>query len=151
MTLWSGRREIRLLSVTGDATGSTVMYLPAEKVLAMGDVLVSPEDGNGPPPWTTNSYAVTPWLESLRKLDALDAKAIVPGQGPAMHDKAYLRRTIALFAAVIDQVHAALEKGTVKLEEVQKAVDVDGIGREYTPGAPLAEDFHPWVGFSPRR
>src|SRR5262249_43063116 len=142
MTIWSGRREIRLLSVTGDATGSTVMYLPAEKVLATGDVLVSPEDGNGPPPWTTNSYAVTPWLDSLRKLDALDAAVIVPGQGPAMHDKAYLRRTMALFAAVIDQVHAALGKGTVKLEEIAKAVDVDWIGREYTPGAPLAEDFH---------
>jgi glyoxylase-like metal-dependent hydrolase (beta-lactamase superfamily II) len=60
-------------------------------------VLVSPENGQGPPPWTTNSYAVTPWLESLRRLEALDARVVVPGQGPAMHDKAYLRRTIELF------------------------------------------------------
>jgi cyclase len=55
MTFWSGRREFRLLSMTGDATASAVLYLPAEKVLVTGDVLVSPEDGNGPPPWTTNS------------------------------------------------------------------------------------------------
>jgi glyoxylase-like metal-dependent hydrolase (beta-lactamase superfamily II) len=147
MTLWSGRRELRLMSVAGDATGSTVLYLPGSKVLATGDVLVSPEDGQGPPPWTTNSDAVTPWLESLRRLDGLDVSVIVPGQGPAMHDKAYLRRTIELFATVIAQVHAALESGRVGLKEVQAAVDVDRIGHEYTPGASLSNDFHPWVEF----
>jgi glyoxylase-like metal-dependent hydrolase (beta-lactamase superfamily II) len=145
MTFWSGRREFRLMSVTGDATASTVLYLPGSRVLVTGDVLVSPEDGQGPPPWTTNSYSVTPWLESLRRLDALDAAAIVPGQGPVMHDAAYLRRTIELFAAVIGQVHTALERGAVKLKDVQGAVDVDRIGAAYTPGAPLSEDFRPWV------
>jgi cyclase len=147
MTFWSGRREFRLVSVTGDATASTVLYLPGHKVLVTGDVLVSPEDGNGPPPWTTNSYAVTPWLESLRRLDALDVDAVVPGQGPTMHDKAYLRRTIELFAAVIDQVHAALEHGTVGLEQVQAAVNVDQIGLAYAPGSPLNPGFHRWVTF----
>ena len=145
MTFWSGPREFRLMSVTGDATASTVLYLPGHKVLAMGDVLVSPEDGNGPPPWTTNSYSVTPWLDSLRRLDALDVAAIVPGQGPTMHDKAYLRRTIELFAAVLGQVHAALERGVVSLEQVQAAVNVDQIGLAYVPGAPLDPDFHRWV------
>jgi len=118
MTFWSGKREVRLMSVTGDATGSTVMFLPAERILVTGDVLVSPEDGKGPPPWTTNSYAVTPWLETLRRLDALEPTAIVPGQGPTMHDRTYLQRTIQLFAAVLDQVHTALERGVVGLEQV---------------------------------
>lgn len=145
MTFWSGHSEFRLLSVTGDATGSTVLYLPGRNVLVMGDVLVSPEDGNGPPPWTTNSYAVTPWLESLRRLEALETAAIVPGQGPTMKDEAYLRRTIELFAAVIDQVHAALERGVVGLPEVQAEVNVDAIGLAYTPGSPLDEDFPLWV------
>jgi glyoxylase-like metal-dependent hydrolase (beta-lactamase superfamily II) len=145
MTFWSGQREFRLMSVTGDATASTVLYLPGEKILATGDVLVSPEDGKGPPPWTTNSYSVTPWLETLRRLDSLDLVAIVPGQGPTMHDKTYLRRTIELFAAVIDQVHAALERGTVALDKVQAAVNVDVIGAAYIPGAPPSEDFHRWV------
>jgi cyclase len=147
MTLWSGRREFRLMSLTGDATGSTVLYLPGSKVLVTGDVLVSPEDGKGPPPWTTNSYAVTPWLESLRRLEALDAIIIVPGQGPAMHDKAYLRRTIELFASIIDQVHTVLERGLVKLSQVQAAVNVDRIGLEYAPGTALSEDFHAVVAF----
>jgi glyoxylase-like metal-dependent hydrolase (beta-lactamase superfamily II) len=141
MTFWSGSRELRLLSLTGDATAATALYLPDDKVLVTGDVLVSPEDGTGPPPWTTSSYAVTPWLESLRRLEALDADIIVPGQGPAMHDKEYLRRTIRLFATVIDQVHVALERGVVKLAQVQAAVDVKAIGQEYAPGHPLDPDF----------
>jgi cyclase len=145
MSFWSGKREFRLMSVTGDATASTVLYLPDRKVLAAGDVLVSPEDGKGPPPWTTNSYSVTPWLETLRRLNSLDLDAIVAGQGPTMRDTAYLRRTIELFAAVIDQVHAALERGTVTLEKVQAAVNVDSIGATYTPGVPPSEDFHHWV------
>jgi glyoxylase-like metal-dependent hydrolase (beta-lactamase superfamily II) len=146
MTFWSGAREFRLMSVTGDATASTVLYLPGSRVLVTGDVLVSPEKGNGPPPWTTNSYAIAPWLESLRRLEALESRAIVPGQGPTMRDEAYLRRTIALFAAIRDQVHSALERGIMRLEEVQAAVNVDAIGREYNPGLDVAGDFRGWVG-----
>lgn len=145
MALWSGGREMRLFSVTGDATASTVLYLPGSRILATGDVLVSPEDGHGPPPWTTNSYSVTPWLETLRRLESLDVAAVVPGQGPVMHDKAYLHRTAELFAGVIGQVQAALERGALRFEDVRKAIDVDRIGAEYTPGAPLAPGFHDWV------
>jgi glyoxylase-like metal-dependent hydrolase (beta-lactamase superfamily II) len=147
MTFWSGKRELRLMSVTGDATGSTVMFLPAERILVTGDVLVSHEDGKGPPPWTTNSYSVTPWLETLRRLDALEPVAIVPGQGPTMHDRTYLERTITLFAAVLDQVHAALERGVVGVEAVRKAVDVDRIADAYAPDAAKSEDFLLWLQY----
>ena len=82
LTFWRGAREFRLFSMTGDATRSAVLYLPAEKILVTGDVLVSPPDGQGPPPWTTNWYAIAPWLASLRRLETFDAHVIVPGQGP---------------------------------------------------------------------
>ncbi|HJT17933.1 MAG TPA: MBL fold metallo-hydrolase [Thermoanaerobaculia bacterium] len=146
MRFQSGGREFRLMSMTGDASASTVLFLPAEKIVVTGDVLVSPEDGHGPPPWTTTSYAVSRWLDSLHRLDALDAAVIVPGQGPAMHDKTYLRRTIRLFSAVIDQVHAALAAGLATLPEVRKAVNVDSIGLDYMPGGTaLNDDFHLFV------
>ena len=54
-------------------------------------------------------------------------------------------------AAVIGQVHTALAGGRVRLEDVQAAVDVDRIGREYTPGAPLGENFRPWVAILTRK
>ena len=135
LVLWSGRREFRLASVTGDATGSTVLYLPAEKILVTGDALVTQEEGNGPPPWTTTSYAITPWLNSLRGMERLDARIVVPGQGPAFHDTAYLALTADLFESIITQVHAALERGLVTLSEVQAVVNVDSIGRRYSPNA----------------
>jgi cyclase len=134
LTFWRGDREFRLFSVTGDATGSAVLYLPAEKILVTGDVLVSPPDGQGPPPWTTNSYAITPWLTSLRQLEALDSAVIVPGQGPAMRDKTYLRLTVQLFTGIIDGVHQALARGVYKSDDLVAAVNVDAIGRQYPKG-----------------
>jgi cyclase len=134
LTFWRGAREFRLFSMTGDATGSAVLYLPAEKILVTGDVLVSPEDGQGPPPWTTNSYAIAPWLASLRRLETFDAAVIVPGQGPAMRDKAYLSLTAQLFAAVVDGVQRALERGIFKADDIVAAVNLDAIGRQYPQG-----------------
>ena len=146
MRFWSGKREFRLISVTGDATASTILFLPGSRILATGDALVSPEDGHGPPPWTTNSYSVTPWLESLRLMDALDPAKIVPGQGPTMRDQAYLERTIELYVAIISQVQAALARGLITEDEVRKVIDVDRIGLAYTPDTGLDENFHGWVG-----
>jgi cyclase len=129
-----GRREFRLMSATGDASGSAVLYLPDERILATGDVLVRQEGGEGAQPWTTNSYRITPWLASLRALEALDLRIIVPGQGPALPDKAYLRLTIALYESIIRQVHAALEQGAVRLDQVQAAVKLDDIRQQFTRG-----------------
>jgi cyclase len=134
LTFWRGGREFRLFSMTGDATGSAVLYLPAEKILVTGDVLVSPPDGQGPPPWTTNSYAISPWLTSLRRLEAFDADLIVPGQGPAMRDKGYLRLTVQLFAGVVDGVQRALERGIYRADDIVAAVNLDAIGRQYPQG-----------------
>ena len=143
LTFWRGSREFRLFSMAGDATGSAVLYLPAERILVTGDVLVSPPDGQGPPPWTTNSYAIAPWLASLRRLEAFDAAVIVPGQGPAMRDRTYLRLTVQLFAGVVGGVQRALERGVYRADDIVAAVDVDAIGRQYPkaevgPGTPFA-------------
>lgn len=146
LVFWSGQREFRLYSATGDATGSAVLYLPAERILVTGDVLVAREDGQGSPPWTTNSFAITPWLESLDALLRLDTRIIVPGQGLAFRDKAYLQATRDLFAAVIDQVHSALERGVVGQAAVRGAVDVDAIGRRYRTDGTQPTNFREWVG-----
>jgi glyoxylase-like metal-dependent hydrolase (beta-lactamase superfamily II) len=146
LIFWSGAREFRLISETGDASAATVLYLPKEKILVTGDVLVSQEDGQGPPPWTTNSYKISPWLASLRTLSTLDLNVIVPGQGPAMRDKTYLMLTIDLFASTLAQVHSALESGKVTLAEVTSAVNLDSLGARYTPGVakPTWDDWPLW-------
>ena len=134
MEFQRGRRVFRLLSAMGDASGSTVLYLPIERLLVTGDVLVRQENGEGAQPWTTNSYKIAPWLASLRALERLDVSTIVPGQGPALPDKTYLRLTISLYDSIIRQVHEALEKGAVRLDQVQAAVKLDDIRRQFTRG-----------------
>jgi glyoxylase-like metal-dependent hydrolase (beta-lactamase superfamily II) len=151
LVFWSGSREYRLLSATGDATTSTVLYLPAEKILVTGDVLVAPESGDGPPPWTTNSFAITPWLESLRSLERLDVTTIVPGQGKAFRNKDYLRLTIETFDAIITQVHAALERRVVGVDPVLAAVDVEAQGKKYGPNGGVSPNFKPWVAALARK
>jgi hypothetical protein len=64
-----------------------------------------------------------------------------------MRDRTYLERTIQLFAAVIDQVHAALERGVVGVEAVQKSVNVDRIADAYAPDAAKSEEFHHWLQY----
>lgn len=130
--LWSGDREFRLFAATGDASGSTVLYLPRERILVTGDVLVRQEDGRGAPPWTTNSYQITSWLNSLKGLQLLDVAVIVPGQGPPLYDKSYLNLTVTLFQSILDQVHAALEHGAVTRTEVEAAVKLDSIRTQFT-------------------
>jgi glyoxylase-like metal-dependent hydrolase (beta-lactamase superfamily II) len=136
MRFRSGRREFRLFSATGDASGSAVLYLPADRILVTGDVLVRQEDGDGAQPWTTNSYRISPWLASLRAMEAMDVGIIVPGQGPALNDKTYLRMTISLYESIIRQVHTALERGAVRLDQVQAAVKLDEIRQQFTKGNP---------------
>jgi glyoxylase-like metal-dependent hydrolase (beta-lactamase superfamily II) len=136
LTIWNGEREYRLVSMTGDASGSAVLYLPRERILITGDVLPRAEDGRGAQPWTTNSYKIRPWLESLRQMDALDVRVIVPGQGPAMFDKAHLRRTIGLFESIISQVAAAAEKGIFRMDQLVAAVDLRAIRSGFTGDDP---------------
>jgi hypothetical protein len=69
-------------------------------------------------------------------MEALDATIIVPGQGPELRDKEYLRHTIALFEAIISQVHAALEGGAVTVSEVRERVKLDAIQDRFTAGDP---------------
>ncbi len=59
----------------------------------------------------------------------------MPGQGAPLHDKTYLKLTADLFAAIIAQVHQALEHGQVTMAQVQAAVNVDSFGNRFTPGA----------------
>ena len=43
------------------------------------------------------------WLETLEKIDALEASVIMPGHGPPLHDKALLHATIDVFRTLLRQ------------------------------------------------
>lgn len=135
LTLYHGGREFHLVSVTGDAVGTTILYLPSEKVLITGDAV------SYPIPFTRPSPVLH--AETLRALARLDVSVIVPGHGPAFHDKAYLNLEADLLDAIATQVRSALERGVVSIDDVNNAVNVDSLRPKFTHGdASLDDDFN---------
>jgi cyclase len=124
LTLRHGGREFRFMSVIGDADGTTVLYLPKEKILVTGDVISYPIPYFTPP--------LSQHAKTLRTLAQLDADTIIPGHGPAWHDKEFLNLEADLFESIVRQVVAAAQKGAVTVEEIQKAVDVEPLRLKFT-------------------
>ena len=138
LTLYHGGREFRFLEMVGDARGDTVLYLPKEKILVTGDLLSSPVPYYTPP--------LSEHAQSLRRLSQFDADIIIPGHGPARHDKSYLELELNLLDSIIAQVRQAVQLGLVTIEEVQKAVNVDPLRAQFThDDAKLNARFHRYV------
>lgn len=112
-----GKRVVKLEFLgRANTAGDVIAYLPQEKVLLTGDVLVAPF------PYATQSY-IREWAEVLRKLEKYDAAIIVPGHGQPMRDKNYLADVRAVMESVSSQVHALYKPG-VAVEDVRKQVDI---------------------------
>lgn len=127
-TFRDGGREFRLLSVVGDARGTTVLYMPKEKILVTGDVVSCPIPYFTPP--------IGEHAKTLRKLAALDVAVVVPGHGPAWHDKDFMNLEAELFESIGRQVTAAVQKGLVTEEEIKKTVDVENLRPKFSRGDP---------------
>jgi len=138
-TFRHGGREFRLISVVGDARGTTVLYMPKEKILVTGDVVSSPIPYFTPP--------IGEHAQTLRTLAALDVAVIVPGHGPAWHDKDFMNLEAELFESIVRQVTAAVRKGLVTEEEIKKTVDVESLRPKFSHGDPeLDAKYRRYVG-----
>lgn len=119
LTLYVGGREVQILYFgRGNTRGDVAVYLPRERVLATGDLLVHPV------PFAYGSF-LGEWIQSMKKLRELDAAVIVPGHGPLMRDKEYVDTVISLLESVTGQVQDAVKRG-LTLEETRKAVNLEG-------------------------
>lgn len=128
LTLFHGGREFRIMHFVGNTAGDSALYLPHEKVLLTGDLLVYPV------PYCASSHP-TAWIESLKILSRLDVKVLVPGHGEAQHDMNYLSLVIESLQSVVDQVHEALSRG-MTLEETKKFVNLDPMRLKFTHDDP---------------
>src|SRR6185369_4774461 len=84
LALFLGGREIRVLHAQAITPGDTYVYLPKERILMTGDLLVSPI------PFAVGGSYPKDWIAALQSLDALEVEAIIPGHGEVGHDKTYL-------------------------------------------------------------
>ena len=100
----------------GNTQGDAVTWLPGERILITGDVVVHPT------PYGFYSYP-REWAQVLRELIALDPKLIVSGHGGPLRDTQYLEDLIALFEDVANQVEPLVAEG-LDLEQVRERVDL---------------------------
>lgn len=132
LVLRLGAREARLLHLgRGNTPGDAVVHLPRERVLVAGDLVVHPV------PFGFNSYP-TEWARTLRALDALDFDVLVPGHGPPLRDRTYLRQLVALLESLVAQARDAAGRN-LTLEETRRAVDLRAVRDPITRGDPARE------------
>lgn len=136
LTLYRGRRILKLLHFgRGNTRGDLAVYLPQDKVLITGDLLVYPV------PFAYGSY-LGEWIEGLQKLRALDADVIIPGHGPVQKDHKYMDLVQSLLESVLRQTREAVKKG-LSLDDTRKAMDLESFRVQLAGDDPFRN--HAWT------
>jgi cyclase len=105
LDLYLGGRHVEVRHDDRAVTpGDAFLYLPDERVVITGDLLVNPVS------FALSCYP-SGWISTLERIDALDTRVIVPGHGEPLHDKALLRATLAVFRELVTQGRAAKARG----------------------------------------
>jgi len=105
LTLKLGEREIQVLHHDRAVTpGDTFLFLPKEKIVITGDLLVNPVS------FALSSYP-TGWIKTLEYIDALDPAIIVPGHGEPLRDEKLLKATLAVFKELVKRGADAKARG----------------------------------------
>src|SRR5215469_15286039 len=119
--------EVKFLG-RGNTSGDAVVYLPKEKIVITGDLVVSPI------PYFYDGYPVE-WVQTLESLAALSADTIIPGHGPIMHDKTHIYLVRDLIKSAVDQVNEKLRHSGPAmfqtLDDVKSAVDLTSFRRRF--------------------
>jgi glyoxylase-like metal-dependent hydrolase (beta-lactamase superfamily II) len=119
MTLVRGGREIQLHFLgRGHTGGDTVVYLPKEKVVATGDLVV----GDFRFMYMGDAF-VNEWPDTVEKILQLDFTTIVPGHGAPFTDKAMLRHYQSYWRDLWKQAGDLRSRGR-SAEDAAKEVDL---------------------------
>lgn len=133
LVLRRGRRTIVLKYLgRGNTRGDLVVWLPDERIVATGDLLVNPV------PYSFGSF-LGDWIRTLGAIRALEPRIIVPGHGAIQRDYAYLDQVVALLGSTLAQAKDAVAKG-LDLEATRKAVNLDTLRVRFTNGARAREN-----------
>jgi cyclase len=124
-----GGREVQVKYLgRGNTAGDAVVYLPKEKIVIAGDLVVYPI------PYVYDGYP-TEWAQTLQALSQLPAASVVPGHGPVMHDMTYVLLIRDLLQSAVAQVDAKLvQLGPAmfhSLDEVTPGVDLSSFQERF--------------------
>ena len=134
LTLRPGGREINILHARAITIGDTYLFLPKERILITGDIMLNPV------PFAIGGTYPGDWLKTLRSFASLKPALIIPGHGEPRADPRFLQGYISLLQDGITLVKKAKAKG-MNLEQTKRyvgeqakrlAADI-GVGDEKVP------------------
>lgn len=118
LTLRLGGRTIEILHLgRGHSAGDLVVWLPVERVVASGDLVVAPV------PLIGSTSHPAEFLVALDRLRALKPAIIVPGHGPVMRSLTHVDNVMQLLASIRDQAEEGAWRGD-SLAAVKRRVDL---------------------------
>ena len=134
VTLWLGRREVRIIHVgRAHTAGDTVVWLPKERVLFAGDTVEF-----GATPYCGDAH-FRDWPATLAAIRALGPEALVPGRGQALvtgsGSRLAIEETEAFVTRLFALVRACVKRGASLKETYEAAMRA------------LRPDFGHWVIF----
>jgi glyoxylase-like metal-dependent hydrolase (beta-lactamase superfamily II) len=116
LVLERGNREIQVLYLgEGNTDGDAVVYLPRERVLITGDLVIHPI------PFGYDIY-FEEWVATLDRLIALDADLIIPGHGGVLRDEDYMRQMQGLLRFVLERSREAHAAGVSREQLLESEV-----------------------------
>jgi glyoxylase-like metal-dependent hydrolase (beta-lactamase superfamily II) len=126
-TIQSGERTVELKFLGhANTAGDIVMWLPDERIVATGDIVVlpSPYAFNMPP---------RPWAQTLRQLKEMNYTLLVPGHGSVQTDTVYLDLLIRSAESIAEQRDALIADG-VATEDIAALFDFSELEPQFTGG-----------------
>lgn len=134
-TIESGGKRIELLHLGhGNTAGDIVMWLPDERIVATGDIVVlpSPYAFNVPP---------RPWADTLRAINDLDYEILVPGHGPVQRDTQYVDLVIEAADSIAAQRDELLADG-LEGEALEERLDFSAFEERFTGGDEYTKGYY---------
>ena len=117
LTIHRDGRPIEVIFLgRGHTGGDVVVYLPRERVLFTGDLLM-------PMPSYMGDGYIDEWIAALQKLEELDFDLILPGHGEPFRDRTYIHAFQKVLSSLWDQL-AELRKHGMSPAEAIKKVDL---------------------------
>jgi len=116
LTLYVGDHTFQIINFPGHTAFQVAVYIPEEKVAFTSDNIFHKVQA------FLHQALPDEWLDSLKRLQELDADVLVPGHG-SLCDRSYIPEMSAFIQAWVDAVTAAIEQG-MSVEEAQEKVSL---------------------------
>ena len=116
-------------------SGDLIVYLPAQKVVAMGDIVVNNRADDNPNIHAEKNGSTEGWITNVRGIASLDAETFVPGHGDLLM-KADVQRKLSATSERRAKIAAMVKQGKSVAEIKAALPDAPAPGAPARAGGP---------------